>query len=141
MKHFIVIAPLALFLLQGQFFKQNHETTTEVFARTGSRGANCTGSGVCSIRTSSGQVSSPDEYKAAMGLNAEGKIFLEFQYRDLPGAVMEAQFGQAVFEMQSDCPIPENVLQLIHASEQIALLKRGSYPIKKSDRTVRVVFE
>jgi len=140
MKQVFVITPFLLLLLAGHFQTFRPEVTTTVYARTGRHGADCTGSGICTISSSGGQAPPPPGYKAAMGYNSQGQVFLEFRYVDLPNEIVASQFGADAFEMQSDYPVPTSVLQAINAKDTMLILKAGFYPLNKSSQAVRITF-
>jgi hypothetical protein len=141
MKKMFSIVPFAFVLFAGHFNALQPEVATNVYARTGSRGADCSGSGICTISTSDGQAPPADGFKATMGYDAQGQIFLEFKYADLSSTVIATQFQADVFEMQSDCPVPVNVLQAIGAKGTVLTLSPGLYPLIKSSQAVRITFE
>ena len=137
MKLLLSLAPFCLLFLAAAYFPNRSETSTNVYIGTGSRGSNCSGSGICSI--SSGQTASAG-YKARMGYDSQGKLFLEFDYADLPVEVRAAHFSSDQFEMQSDCPVPAEVLHTITASPGQFNLKQGSYHLDKREKSVRILF-
>lgn len=114
-------------------------TKTDVTVGMGSRGANCSGSGVCTI-SSSGGGGSLTGHRAELGYDPNGKMYLQFRIADLPTEVYAAQFGSAQFTMQSDCPLPPEVLDLLGSGESGLSLKTGTYPILITTQSVRVTF-
>lgn len=143
MKNFWMCFPL-VFLATG--LHRPHTThpplaATPVMVGMGSRGANCSGSGVCSISPpTGGQDYLPAVYRAMLGFDAQGKLFLEFLLSDIPADVYAAQFGSAQFVMQSDCPIPADVLNAVDAPDTTMMLKTGSYLFSANALTVRITF-
>lgn len=137
MKVLLSFAPFCLLLFAGAYFPTRSEISTNVYVGTGSRGSNCSGSGICTI--SSGQTISAG-YKARMGYDSQGKLFLEFNYTDLPAEVRAAQFTSDQFEMQSDCPVPAEVLHTLTSSPAQLNLKQGLYPVDKREKSVRILF-
>lgn len=137
----IALVPLAVLLMALQHAAPDHSPiATQVYASMGSRGSNCSGSGICSIGTSGGQAPAPTGYKAALGYDKEGRLYLEFEYANLPPAVVSAQFGNDSFQMQSDCPIPAAVLRSIASTDTTLALKEGVYALLKNIQTVRIMF-
>jgi len=141
MKQIFTLLPILLLVLAGQFRSLKPEVATNVYARTGSRGASCSGSGICSITTGSGQASLQSGYKATLGYDAQGRVFLEFKYADLPTGLSATPFNTDVFEMKSDCPVPADVLQALHSAETEIMLKSGFYPLNKTSEAVRITFD
>jgi hypothetical protein len=133
MKALLNFVPFCLIL----FAVTRSETSANVYIGTGSRGSNCSGSGICTI---SSDATSSASYKAKIGYDSHGKLFLEFDYIDLPAEVRAAQFGADQFEMQSDCPVPADVMQSIHSEPYELNLKQGFYPIDKREKSVRIYF-
>lgn len=140
MKQVFTINPLLLLILVTQFHASKPEVVTNVYARTGSRGIDCSGSGICTIEESDEEIPPTSSYRAIIGFDTEGRIFLEFKYADIPSHVAAAQFSTDVFDMQSDCPVPSNVLQSIHAEATELTLKSGFYPMVKTGQSVRITF-
>lgn len=141
MKQLFSITPFALLLFAGQFRPLQPVVATNVYAGIGSRGADCSGRGVCTLNTSGGQAPPAEGFKATMGYDAQGNLFLEFQKRDLSSTVLSTQFQADAFEMQSDCPVPKNVLEAIGSKDTVFTLMPGSYPLNKSSQAVRITFE
>jgi len=134
------IAPFLLLMLSTQLSSYQPAFSTDVYARTGSRGANCSGSGICSISANGGQALPSEGYNAKLGYDDQGRLFLEFRYVDLPDEVIATQFNTDAFEMQSDCPVPANVLQAIIPTSSERVLKSGFYPLSKTSQSVKVTF-
>jgi hypothetical protein len=133
MKALLNFVPFCLFL----FAVTRSETSANVYVGTGSRGSNCSGSGICTIGSSPTQSAN---YKARIGYDSQGKLFLEFDYADLPADVRTAQFGADQFEMQSDCPVPTEIMQSIQSTSSGANLKQGRYLMDKREKSVRILF-
>ncbi|MFN0176689.1 MAG: hypothetical protein ACKVU0_18755 [Saprospiraceae bacterium] len=140
MKQIFFIAPMLLLLSWEKDYFPKTEMASNVYASTGSRGADCRGTGICSIQSSDNQTPSAAIYEATMGLDAEGKIFLEFNYTDIPADVTASQFANNVFVMESDCPVPTEVLRAIQANDTLLTLRTGAYPLIKSSQAVRIIF-
>ena len=140
MKALFTITPVCLLLVGVQYFFPQPEVATNIYARTGSRGSDCSGSGICTISTSGGQAPPAEGYKASMGFDVDGHPFIEFKYVDLPQETISTQFNSDAFVMQSDCPIPGNVLQAIQTENTTLTLKAGLYPMTKSNQLVRITF-
>ena len=141
----LLLPCLALFSLffwnaWQQLPEARSEVSTEVYVGTGSRGADCRGTGICSIGTVGAQTSSVSGYKASLGYNAQGKIFLEFKYSDLPESVLTTQFSSVLFDMQSDCPIPPEIIQEIGGPQAAIVFNTGQYPMVKTSETLRIIF-
>ena len=142
-KHFalVPIALLSIVLYRQYPVHRNPQTSTLVYVETGSRGASCSGGGVCSITPpGGGQAPPPPGYKATLGYEAPGKLFLELRYEDIPPSIYAVQFNDDAFAMQSDCPIPASILKLIGAPDTMLSLKTGMYPTIKTAQSVRITF-
>lgn len=129
--------PFCLLLFAAPFWVARSEASANVYVGTGSRGSNCSGSGICTISSSP---TSSASYKAKIGYDSQGKLFLEFDYADLPSEVRSAQFGSEQFEMQSDCPVPTEIMQSIQPNSDGANLKQGRYQMDKRGTSLRILF-
>lgn len=137
MKILFNFVPFCLLLLAAPHWITRSETSVNVYVGTGSRGSNCSGSGICTISTD--QTSSAS-YKAKIGYDSQGKLFLEFDYADLPAEVRAAQFESDQFELQSDCPVPATISQTIQSAPVGLNLKQGRYLMDKREKSVRILF-
>lgn len=119
---------------------KNQIKTAAVLAGMGSRGADCGGSGICSIDPPGGGNVPADAYPATLGYDGQGRLFLEFDNADLPTSVLITQFGAEQFTMESDCPIPVQLLDAIESPVQDLSLQAGDYPLHKTGQSVRITF-
>ena len=141
MKNIFSIVSITLLVFASHFAPFNQEVTTQVFARIGSRGANCSGSGICTINDYSTDSPEVAAYKATLGKDAKGELFLEFNISDLPAEVLASQFSSDALVMQSDCPLPSNLLERIQVTNTSRSFKTGNYTLTKNDQTVRINFK
>lgn len=141
MKSLFSIVPILPLMFWANFTPSDQEVTTPVFARIGSRGANCSGSGICTISDYSAEAPEVAAFKATLGKDAKGELFLEFKYTDLPAEVLATQFGSNALVMQSDCPLSSTLLERIQASNTYQSFKTGSYTLTKSAQAVRINFK
>ena len=144
MKKRFILLPLICLVLALTYWsfqpQKKPVKTTAVLAGMGSRGADCGGSGICSIDPPNGGNTPAEGFPATLGYDDQGRLFLEFENSALPSSVYAVQFCASQFTKESDCPIPLQLLNEIEAPVSALSIQAGVYSLQKSGQTVRITF-
>jgi hypothetical protein len=109
--------------------------------RTG-RGPGCTDRGTCAVglRTG-GQPGLPDaDFTARLYLDSQSHIIMEIPADGISPVVTGQQFVNGEFLQPEDFPLPADIAGALQLTENQAVLRAGTYPVRQTENSYIIVF-